>query len=285
MAISETVLEMHYHQPLMKLIRDTYGVGPTGKFNFYKYTPQKEAFLGFDQAYAMTELSDAQFFAQLKASAMKDGYRLKRTFVAYFLQFKVVNELQKNQKKNPPQIKSKPYYRAALDTTKNDNTGFSQHELLYNLNKNKGAMVYYACPMLFDKAALYEIEVNLDPLRLVDFSFCPSEFSDNSKHYVYFDQQQSDPIWCSDPVVGKAITAKEFAQLVVGRLRQAGPEESVSQIAELLATIKEGFRKRLEATAGNEAAGNSLGVLADALTIVCVDEVVETEQTRLPSGA
>jgi hypothetical protein len=284
MAISETVLEMHYHQPLMKLIRDTYGVGPNGKFNFYKYTPQKEVFLGFDQAYAMTELSDADFFEQLKASAMEDGYKLKRTFVAYFLQFKVVNELQKNQKKNPPQITSKPYYRAALDTTKNDNTGFSQHELLYNLNKNKGAMVYYACPMLFDKAALYEIEVNLDPLRLVDFSSCPSEFSDNSKHYVYFDQKQSDPIWCSDPVVGRAITAKEFARLVVSRLHQASPEESVGQVSELIAAIKEGFLKRSEAARGDKAPGSGVAVLADALTIVSVDEVVEPEQTRASSG-
>ncbi|MCD6680477.1 MAG: hypothetical protein LT102_07450 [Burkholderiaceae bacterium] len=284
MTISETVLEMHYHQPLMKLIRDTYGLGPNGKFNFYKYTPQKEVFLGFDQAYAMTELSDAEFFAHLKASAMKDGYKLKRTFVAYFLQFKVVNELRKYQKKNPPQIKSKPYFRAALDTTKNDNTGFSQHELLYNLNKNKGAMVYYACPMLFHKAALYEIEVNLDPLRLIDFSSCPSEFSDNSKHYIYFDQQQADPIWCSDPVVGMAITAKEFAQLVVGRLHKTSAEESVTQVSGLVATIKEGVRRRSEAVAGDEAARSGVAALADALTIVSVDEVVETQQARPASG-
>lgn len=274
MVISETVLEMHYHQPLMELIRDTYGVGPTGKFNFFKYTPQKEVFLGFDQAYAMTEISDADFFAQLKAGSMEDGYKLKQTFVAYFLQFKVVSELQKNQKKNPPQITSKPYYRATLDTTKNDNTGFSQHELLYNLSKNNGAMVYYACPMLFEKAALYEVKVSLDLLRLVDLSSCPSDFSDNSKHYIYFDQKQADPIWCSDPMLGKAITAGEFARLVVARLRQALPEETVVQISELLKAIKEGFAKRIDQETGNEPPGNGLELFADALTIVRLDEVV-----------
>ncbi len=265
---------MHYHQPLMDLIRNTYGVGPTGKFNFFKYTPQKEVFLGFDQAYAMTEISDADFFAQLKASAMKDGYKLKQTFIAYFLQFKVVSELQKNQKKNPPQITSKPYYRATLDTTKNDNTGFSQHELLYNLSKNNGAMVYYACPMLFEKSALYEVNVSLEPLRLVDFSSCPSDFSDNSKHYIYFDQKQADPIWCSDPVLGEAITAEEFAHLVVSRLRQGAPEEMAAQVSELLKAIKERFAKRLDEKTGEEPEGNGLELFANALTIVRLDEVV-----------
>lgn len=274
MAISETVLEMHYHQPLMKLIRETYGVGATGKFNFFKYSPQKEVFLGFDQAYAMTEMSDDDFFAQMKSSAMEDGYNLKRNFVAYFLQFKVVNELQKNRKKNPPQIVSKPYYRATLDTTKNDNTGFSQHELLYNLSKNNGAMVYYACPMLFDKAALYEVDVSLDPLRLVDLNSCPSDFSDNSKHYIYFDQKQSTPIWCSDPVLGRAITPRELAGLVISHLHQESNTSSAVQVSALLKQLKEVLVKVSESTNETDAARNGLAYFADALTIVRLDELI-----------
>lgn len=277
MAINETVLEMHYHQPLMQLIRETYGVGPTGKLNFYKYSPQREVFLGFDQAYAMTELSDPEFFKEMKASAMEDGYKLKRKFIAYFLQFKVVSELQKRQPKTPPQIKSKPHYRSTLDTTKNDNTGFSQHELLYNLNKNDGAMVYYACPMLFDKAALYEVEVSLDPLRLVDLASCPADFSDNSKHYVYFDQKQSDPIWCSEPVVGKAITAKQFAQSLVDRLRQSSSEESVQNVIQLISEIKERFGRPSEKSAGADSNRNGLAALADSLTILRVDERIDSD--------
>lgn len=274
MAISETVLEMHYHQPLMKLIRETYGVGATGKFNFFKYSPQKEVFLGFDQAYAMTEMSDDDFFAQMKSSAMEDGYNLKRNFVAYFLQFKVVNELQKNRKKNPPQIVSKPYYRATLDTTKNDNTGFSQHELLYNLSKNNGAMVYYACPMLFDKAALYEVDVSLDPLRLVDLNSCPSDFSDNSKHYIYFDQKQSTPIWCSDPVLGRAITPRELAGLVISHLHQESNTSSAVQVSALLKQLKEVLVKVSGSTNETDAARNGLAYFADALTIVRLDELI-----------
>lgn len=168
MTISETVLEMHYHRPLIDLFRDTYGLGPTGKFNFYKYSPQKEVFLGFDQAFAMTELTDAQFFQQMQTSAMTEGYKLTSRFIAYFLQFKVVTELKKRFKQTPVGITNRPHYRASVDTTKNDRTGFSQHELLFNLNRNDQAMVYYACPMLFEKSSLYEVRVDLDPLRLVD---------------------------------------------------------------------------------------------------------------------
>jgi hypothetical protein len=273
MSITETVLEMHYHRPLMELFSKTYGLG-SGKLNFFKYSPQREVFIGFDQAYAFTELTDAQFFEELKTSAMKDGYKLSSKFIAFFLQFKVVAELQKKQKKTPPQIKSKPHYRASLDTTKNDNTGFSQHELLFNLNKNNGAEVYYACPMIFDKSKLYEVNVDLNTLRLVDLSSCPSDFTDNSKHYIYFDQQQSNPIWCSDPVEGYAKTPSNFAEKIISQLRQTSPAGSKEQLNLLLSKLKE-----LGSIAGrnpnNQDKNNDgLAWLSDSLTIIRVDEEI-----------
>ncbi len=275
MSISETVLEMHYHRPLLELIRETYGLGAGGTFNFYKYSPQREVFLGFDQAFAMTELSDAEFFAQMKASAMGNDYKLTTRFIAYFLQFKVVNELQKRQKKTPPQIKSNPHYRSTLDTTKNDNTGFSQHELLYRLCKNDGAMVYYACPMLFDKANLYEINVSLDPLRLVDLASCPSDFADNSKHYVYFDQRASDPVWCSDPVEGKAITPNQFAESIVEALRNTSPQQSVNELLELIEKIERKVAESLGNSRGRKSNRSGLAPFGDSLTIVRLDEVAD----------
>ena len=57
---------MHYHKPLMDAFRDTLGLGDTGALNFYKYSPQKECFVGFDQAYASSDLSEAEFFNQLQ---------------------------------------------------------------------------------------------------------------------------------------------------------------------------------------------------------------------------
>lgn len=269
MAITETVLEMHYHRPLMDLIRETYGLGPAGKFNFYKYSPQREVYLGFDQAFAMTELSDADFFAQLKQSAMTTNYKLPSRFVAYFLQYKVVTELQRRQAQTPSTITSKPHCRASLDTTKNDRTGFSQHELLFNLHRNDGAMVYYACPMIFDKAALYEVNVNLDPLRLVDLASCPSDFTDNSKHYIYFDQKTAEPVWCSEPVEGKGRTPKQFAEQVVAALRQLTPSASSEKLSALLRSVKS-LVDTEGAAAG--ASSNGLALVADSLTIVQVQE-------------
>jgi hypothetical protein len=272
MYITETVLEMHYHRPLMDLFRQTYGLGSSGKINFYKYSPQREVFLGFDQAFAMTELTDYQFFEQMKSSAMNNGYKLSSRFIAYFLQFKVVSELQNLQKKTPPQIISRPHYRASLDTNKNDNTGFSQHELLYNLNKNDGAMVYYACPMIFDKSELYEVNISLDPLQLVDINSCPSDFTDNSKHYIYFDQKQSQPIWCSDPIEGKALTPKQFAEMIISQLRFISPKASVEQLLVLLSKIKECSGAAEDSRYNTENVNTGLSALADSLTIVRLDE-------------
>ena len=90
MAINETVLEMHYHKPLMDLFRTTFGVGPSGQINFFKYSPQKECFLGFDQAYVMTDLDVDDFFDMLRRNAMSNDYRMNEIFIGYFLQFKVV---------------------------------------------------------------------------------------------------------------------------------------------------------------------------------------------------
>lgn len=151
MTINETVLEMHFHRPLMDLFRETLGVGPTGTLEFYKYSPQKERFVGFDQAYVKTELEEDEFFEWLKRSATNNDYRLNDKFIGYFLQFKVVREMTNRTKHTPDSIRSSPHYRIPLSTKKNGKTGISQHELLYRLAGNPGALVYYACPMLFDR--------------------------------------------------------------------------------------------------------------------------------------
>ncbi len=269
MAITETVLEMHYHRPMMDLIRSTYGLGSTGMFNFYKYSPQREVFLGFDQAFAMTEYTDSQFFELLKQSALTSNYMLPSKFVAYFLQYKVVTELSKKQAKTPTSIRSKPHYRATLDTTKNDRTGFSQHELLYRLNHNDGAMVYYACPMIFDKSVLYEVDVTLDTLQLVDMTSCPGSFGDNSKHYIYFDQKNAQPVWCSDPADGKSLNAQSFAERIATELRQLEPVQSTEGLEAVLTTIKS---LKAEQEAESKTKPSGLSLVADSLTIVQVKQ-------------
>ena len=268
MTLNETVFEMHFHRPLIDLFRRECGLGENTAINFYKYSPQKEAFIGFDQAYAMSEQSDQEFYQELREAAMNRGYRLRTKYIAYFLQFKVVSRLMRRQAKTPPQITSNPHFRSSLDTTRNERTGFSQHELLFDLNRNENAFVYYACPMIFDKADLYATTVDLGLLRLADLSTCPSIYSDNEKHYIYYESPESDPIWCSDPAVGSAMTPEDLTSLILQQLRAASQEESASQVLKILDYIRvygsdrEGMRTSLsEKHAGLRSVADTLTIL------------------------
>lgn len=233
--ITETVLEMHFHRPLMDALRSTLGLGKSGTLNFYKYSQQKECFVGFDQAYAQSELSEAEFFQQLETAAGTSGYALGDQFIGYFLQFKVVKEMSRRSRYTPRSVTHTPHYRVSLDTTKNVHTGLSQHELLFNLNKNPGALVYYACPMLFDRSELYEVDVDLDKLRLAELDSCPSDYSDNDNHFIFFDDAGAQPIWCSDPVEGRATSPKTFFSEVLRT--QAQPEQRAEAASNLLRTL------------------------------------------------
>ena len=213
MSINETVLEMHFHKPIMELFSSTLGLGD-GAFNFYKYSPQRECFVGFDQAFVKSDLSDKEMFERLKSSATNSGYELSSTFVGLFLQYKVVKQMQRRPQYTPAMITNRPYFRVSLDTKKNINTGFSQHELLYNLNSNIGAFVFYACPMIFDRSDLYEINPDLELLRLADVSSCPDIYADNNSHFIYFNDTTSAPVWCSEPVEGKAISPNQMVSLI-----------------------------------------------------------------------
>ena len=160
MTINETVLEMHFHHPILELFINLLGLG-NGSFNFYKYSPQRECFVGFDQTFVKTDLSAEQLFQDLKNTAINNGYTLTNFFIGLFLQYKVVKEMRKRSRVTPPQIIRNHNYRVSLDTKKNIRTGLSQHELLFNLNKNVGAIVYYACPFVFDRSDLYTKNVDL----------------------------------------------------------------------------------------------------------------------------
>lgn len=138
----------------------------------------------------------------------------------------------------PAIINNRPYYRVGLYTTKSVSTGLSQHEMLWNLNQNQGAMVYYACPMIFDRAALYDVEVDLDELRLADVASCPAPYTDNDNHFIFYNDTQAAPVWCSEPVEGKAITPVEFAELIRLRVASLDPAGSAGELIRLLTHIE-----------------------------------------------
>lgn len=267
MSISETVLEMHYHQALMDIFRSVLGVGLSGKISFYKYSPQKECFVGFDQAWLMTDVSDDKLFEDLKEAAQQNSYQLNGRYVGYFMQYKVVHRMCRRNKKNPPPVRSLPFGRASISSQANLRTGQSQHELLFNLCKNKNALTYYACPAVFDKTELYEKNVDLSKLHLVDVTSCPGDFTDHKKHHIFFDLPSMQPTWCSEPVQGSAISPRALAL----SLRQRLLESPVAEAERLLDCILH-LRGKLREPATSERNGiESLESALQALTILKVE--------------
>lgn len=234
--MNETVLEMHYHSTIMDAFRTVFGVGGSRAFHFYKYSPQRESYVGFDQAYARTELSEEELFSRLSDAASNDNYRLSDRFLGYFLQFKVVQRMVRRSRHTPDEVTTRPHYRSSLDTARKARSRASQHELLFYLNQNAGAMVYYACPMLFDRADLYNEEVDVDRLRLVDVASCPSAYTDNERHFIYFEDVDTVPIWRSEPTEGEAIDVSSFVNVAARRILEADPRESAQKLLTILKT-------------------------------------------------
>lgn len=87
--------------------------------------------------------------------------------------------------------------------------------------------------MLFDRMQLY-CKPDLDLLKLVDTSICPSSFTDNEKHFVYFNDADAPPIWCSEPVLGKAVTPVGFANRVSELIRSEGTLDAQLRLLESL---------------------------------------------------
>lgn len=279
LAISETVLEMHYHRPIMDAIRDTIGVGPQGSVSFYKYSTQRECFVGFDQAYAVSELSEHEFFNLVKDAAQSKSpcAYLSDQFLGYFLQFKVVKRMERFSRYTPRMITNKPHYRVSLDTTKNASTGLSQHELLFNLSQNAGALVYYACPMIFDKASLYEVDVDLASLRLTDFDDCVDPYLDNDNHFIFFNDQIADPVWCSDPVRGTAISASDFAtKLVEKEVSVDRASETSKRLLDTLTNFESAGLSRETKLFRDMFKPSFVSLLADSLTIVRITRSEES---------
>jgi len=260
--ITETRLEMHYHKPLMDAFKACYGVGPTGHFSFYKYSTQKEKFIGFDQAYVRTELDDDKFLEEIKQAAA--GSATAPKYVGYFLQFKVVEPRTKRLKSIPKEISnSPPFYAVTLSTKRDAEGNFSQHELLRNIQAScANAFVYYACPMLFDKLDLYVDDPDLNQLRLVDLRSAVSNFSDNQTHHIFFKDKASNPVWCSEPTDGTVWTVEQM----LDRMRNA--DTSSQEQARLLVNLIEGFDVPESKQKEELKLSEKLALLADCLYLV-----------------
>jgi len=129
-------------------------------------------------------------------------------------------------------------------------------------------MVYYSCPMIFDRSAIYDIEVDLDPLRLAELNSCPSSYADNDNHFLYFNDTRATPVWCSDPVDGTAIPPSELAMTLTNRLLQLDSAHSAEKLLQLLTNVEAaGLSRETEAFEEN-ATPSILPLVAESLTIV-----------------
>jgi len=205
--ITEALLEMRYFNPLVEHFKALYGAD---FLTLLKPSPQNEAWVGFDQGWARTTISSSGLFQELRQTIQNNSPHARDFYFGYFLQFKVVNKMVRRSKVIPDNYAT-PYLRSALSLEPNLKTGLSQHETLLRLSNVVNASVYYACPMLFDIADIWR-DASLDDIRFVNIKTSPSGWATNTQHYIMFqDENDGSPLWKSEPVKTRALTAKEWS--------------------------------------------------------------------------
>jgi len=205
--LTETLLEMHFHQAIVSYFANAYGVN---FLRLLKPSTQQEVWVGFDQGWVYTSLTTRELLHELRSSIQVKPNSIDRFFLGFFLQFKPVKKMIRKSKAMPDDY-IVPYYRSELSVKPNRRTGLSQHETLLRLNKLNNARVSYVCALLFDLNEIYK-PPNLDRLRCIDLSTSPDGWATNERHFLTF-QNEMDPtcLWCSDPVEGKSLSFGDWA--------------------------------------------------------------------------
>ncbi len=239
--ITEALLEMHFFRALVDLFKAVYGAH---FLKLLKPSPNREAWVGFDQGWARTSLTTEQLFYQLRTGIQQQDQNVPGFYFGYFLQFKTVERMVRRSALMP-QHYSPPYLRAELSLKPNRTTGLSQHETLLRLSDIKGASVDYACPMLFDIADIWE-GPDITKIRFVQISTSPPGWATNQRHFITL-QNETDPnpFWQSEPIETKSYSAKEWVDLhtEIGPRKLSGGEAE-ALIESSVAEIKRASRKR-----------------------------------------
>jgi hypothetical protein len=221
--VSEALLEMVFHYPILEAFRNQFGANV---LRILKPTPNREAYLGFDQGWILTDYETVDFERELRAAVARAGTQMARFYVGYFLQFKVVHRLVKRSHLTPDGFTA-PYLRSELDLEPNATTGLSQHETLRRLAAVAGADVNYACGMVFDARRVWDLP-NLDLLRLVSLKGAPSTWAADERHFLAFQDEASDAVWCSTPT--PTTTRKPETWLSVENTERPEPMDSAAML-------------------------------------------------------
>jgi len=251
--VTETLLEMHFHRAIVKCFEDTFGA----KFlRLLKPSTKSEAWVGFDQGWTRTTLTNAELFDQLKTTIASGATSVNAFYFGYFMQFKSVQQMQRLSRYAPTSFYA-PYFRAEVSLEVNPNTGLSQHETLMRLSQIVGSDVNYVCPMMFNVDELYD-EPNIDQLQVVDVRSAPGGWSSSDRHFITFQSVAgASPQWCSEPVPARAHPFRGWLESAETRPRR----KTGVEILELIeATI--------EALAVNRRATDREQTLPLALTVI-----------------
>jgi len=252
----ESLLEMYYFKCFIESLTATYGAR---EFHVYKPSPQKEAWLGFDQAWAKTILPEDQFFNSIKDYNSDHDPIDHRILFAFFLQFKVVKQITHGRAMHRPEHFINPYYKISLYLHQNRTTNLSQHQCLVKLSALPNALVFYVCPILAVPIDVYS-EPNINDLRLVNVTNA-NAYPNNSSHTINFQTPNSQPVWMSEPQEGESINFNSFA-------RKLQHNYSGSQLIEFLELAKESL-----ASHPNDRKKQVCDVLPNSLTIISFNTI------------
>ncbi len=203
--IPEALLKMFYFFVLRDHFAQVLG---RDDFHIFKPSTRRENWYGFDQSY-FTSAETTVIVATTIRDYIHNRFAQQPFFLrAYFLRFKVVEKLARRSKTTPLGWTA-PYYRSELSLEPNKEAGISQHETLMRASSIGGATASYVCPMIFDEDAVRG-RPQFSDLRMVDISTAPSGWTTNENHHICFQDTDSTPSWCSDPVEGKLIEFDTF---------------------------------------------------------------------------
>jgi hypothetical protein len=204
---------MYFFRPLMDLVRSLLG---SRACTYFKPSQQREAFLGFDQGWAVTApIKRDEFHKRLQAAIASGSSSVGGFYLGFFLQFKIVIAMKRKSTYAPNTFVA-PYFRSELDLEPNDQTQLSQHETLVRLQSIAGSKVSYACAMLFDESEVIET-ADLAKLRIVPISTAPTGWKPDQRHFIAFQTMLAVPQWCSQAVPGDSLTPEQWARQIVQR--------------------------------------------------------------------
>jgi hypothetical protein len=227
--IPEALLEMHYFHAL----RDHYAsLLGTSDFHIFKPSTRIENWYGFDQGYFSSPNSTSEIKSSLRAYLHSKDNSLSYSLRAFFLQFKVVDKVLRTRSGSSPDGWTAPYYRSELSLDPSKETGMSQHETLIRAATIAGSTVAYVCPMIFTEDDVKN-DAQISDLQFVDVLTAPSGWATNQKHHICFQETDSTPEWCSDPVEGKLIESN----LLLERTRAFTEESFEEYLNELTSNL------------------------------------------------